>query len=53
MVRCIGACLDPKQRQYPRNLALVDLRTLIGLAPLNFLSSAPRDLPVYANDYHN
>jgi hypothetical protein len=32
MVKCTGACLDPKQYQYPRNLTLVDLRTPIGLA---------------------
>jgi hypothetical protein len=47
MVRCTEACIDPKQCQYPRNLTLVDLRTPIGLAPLDFSSSAPRDLPIY------
>jgi hypothetical protein len=44
MIRCTGACLDPKQCQYPRNLMLVDLRTHIGLALLDFSSSSQRDL---------
>jgi hypothetical protein len=33
---CTGAYLDLKQYQYPCNLTLVDLRILIGLAPLDF-----------------
>jgi hypothetical protein len=48
VVKCTRACLDPKQCQYPHNLTLVDLRTPIGLATLDFLSSSPHDLPVYA-----
>jgi hypothetical protein len=31
----------------------MDLRTPIGLAPLDFSSSAPRDLLVYTKDGHN
>jgi hypothetical protein len=53
MVRCTGACLDPKQCQYPRNLMLVHLRAPIGLALLDFSSSTPRDLPIYVKDGHN
>jgi hypothetical protein len=52
-VGCTGAYLDLKQCQYPHNLTLVDLRTSIGLAPLDFSSSSSRDLPVYAKDDHN
>jgi hypothetical protein len=53
MVNCIRACLDPKQCQYPHNLTLLDLRTPIELAPLDFPSSSHCDLPVYIKDGHN
>jgi hypothetical protein len=48
MVRCTRVCLDTKQYQYSHNLTLVNLRTPIEFAPLDFSSLAPRDLSVYA-----
>jgi hypothetical protein len=53
LVGCTGPCLDPKQCQYPCKLMLVDLRTPIGLALLDFPSSSPHDLLIYAKDGHN
>jgi hypothetical protein len=42
MVRYIRVCLD--YNNVSHNLTLVDLRTPIKLTPLEFSSSAPRDL---------
>jgi hypothetical protein len=43
-----GAFLDPKAMLVSSHLALVDHRPPFALAPLEFLISAPRELPVYA-----
>jgi hypothetical protein len=43
MVRCTGACLDPKAMLVFSHLALVDHHTPFGLAPLQFLISALRE----------
>jgi hypothetical protein len=48
LVICTGACLDPKAMLVSSHLVLVDHRTPFALAPLEFLISTPRDLPVYA-----
>jgi hypothetical protein len=48
VVRCTGACLDPKAMLVSSHLALVDHRTPFALARLEFLILALSDLPVYA-----
>jgi hypothetical protein len=48
VVRCTGACLDPKAMLISSHLVLMDHHTPFTLAPLEFLFLALRDLPVYA-----
>jgi hypothetical protein len=48
VVRCTGACLDPKAILVSSHLVLVDHRTPFALAPLEFSILASHDLLVYA-----
>jgi hypothetical protein len=53
VVRCTGACLDHNNVSILATYHLWTSEPPFGLAPLEFLTSAPRDLPAYVKDDHH